>query len=102
MFAPPPGPVLPGERGVAHVTVRFGGPGDSRAGRKVRVAVRPPSDVSVEPAESEVTLDSGGSAVVRVYVVPDKVASPGPRTLSITATDSDKLTFTLQADVFVR
>jgi hypothetical protein len=89
MFAPPPGSISPGERAEAEITVRFGSKDDSWAGRKVKVAVQSPSDVSVDPDESEVTLDANGSAHVRVYITPDKAAVAGPRTLAITATGSD-------------
>ncbi|AWM36068.1 hypothetical protein C1280_02950 [Gemmata obscuriglobus] len=102
MFAPPPGPISPGGRAETRVTVRFGDAGDSWAGRTVKVSVRSPADVKVEPAESEVALDAKGAAVVRVYVTPDKAAPAGPRTLAITATGSGTASTTLNADVTVR
>ena len=101
-FAPPPGPIPAGERAEARITVRFGGSGDSWAGRKIRVTVRSPSDVTVKPAESEVTLDADGMAVVRVDVIPDKTAPSGPRTLAITTTTSDSVSSTLDVEVAVR
>jgi hypothetical protein len=101
-FGPALGPIPPGERAEAHITVRFGGPGDSWAGRKAKVCVGPPPDVTVEPAESEVTLDSSGSADVRVYITPDKSAAPGPRTLAITATGSETASTTLSVEVTVK
>lgn len=102
MVAPPPGPIRPGDRAETRITVTFGGTGDPWAGRKDRVSVRPPADVAVEPAESEVTLDAQGSAVVRVYVVPDKTAPAGPRTLAITATGSNTASTTLDVEVDVQ
>lgn len=102
MFAPPPGPIPPGDRAEARIEVRFDGPGDSWAGRKVKVSVRPPADVAVEPAESEVTLDATGSAVVRVSIAPGKAAPAGPRTLVITATGSDTASTTLDVKVAVK
>jgi hypothetical protein len=102
MFAPPLGPIPPGERAESRITVRFGGAGDSWAGRKVKVSVRTPVDVAVEPAVSEVTLDAGGSAVVGMYIVPNKAAAPGPRTLVITATGSATVSSTLNVEVSVK
>lgn len=101
-FGPTLAPIPPGERAEARITVRFSDDSGPWAGRTVKVSVRPPADVSVEPAESEVTLDASGSAVVRVYVVPDRAAASGPRTLAITATGSDTASTTLSVEVAVR
>lgn len=102
MFAPPAGAIAPGERGDARVTVRFDYPGDSWAGRKVKVAIDSPSDVVVEPTTSEVTLDQKGSGVVNIGITPAKSATTGIRTLAISVTDSDGHDSTLDASIDVK
>ena len=101
MFAGPPGPIPPGERAEAHITILFSGDSGPWPGRRVKVSILTPADVVAEPAEAEVTLDADGGEVVRVFIVPAKTATPGPRTLAITATGSDTVNSTLMVDVTV-
>ena len=101
-FDPPSGPIPPGERAECRVTVRHIGTGDSWAGRKVRVTVRAPDDLSVEPAEATVTLDDRGSGIVRLFVTPGKDARGGPRRLLVTASGGWNAKTSLDVPVVVK
>jgi hypothetical protein len=101
-FGPSLAPIVPGEQAEAHITVRFSDDSGPWSGRRVKVSIRHPADVAVEPPETEVTLDANGRAVVRVYVVPDKAATSGPRTLVITAIGADSAKSTLNVEIAVR
>jgi hypothetical protein len=87
------------------LTVQIGKPGEpSWAGRKVKVTIQASAGITVDPAETELTLDETGSASVQV--VHKAKAPPTNQTdaysLTITVTGPENFTASLPAEVYVR